>query len=717
MEKTNNKLKWRFDVNTFRLLGRDLITDRITALFELVKNSYDANAQNVTIEFFNVGTENNLSKIIIQDDGIGMDISDIENKWMVIGTNSKRKDFFSPPPFGRRYIGEKGIGRFAVDKLGQQVNIRTRQANDSKELMVTINWQTYQDLAEKQRKVDLFTKDFENNAPKLFTDIENEFRYIEPTFERGTALEILGPREVWTLDDIHRAYKELSRLVSPFHSSKFPFNIFIKASEYAPYSESKLVSGDEKQFASHSFELSFNPETEMQQCLYFDEKLKKVVIQECPKEIFGLVKFHLYYFDAEAKIRFNNYYKEVSVNIDGVKIYRDGILTTPFAEYEAEDEKRRDILGINKRRWRATFDRIGTREVIGFLEITRDGNPQIIDSTTRQDFINTIEYRALKDFIYKQLDTFMKTYKIERAEKKEERESSFENAQATIKQLNQNLQKVLKNKKVSEEQKELVAQIAEQVSEVEKGLKDISTEYQETKKEEERKEKMYFSLMSLSLFSAKISHVIRTTISYIKDSAHYIATKPLTEASHEKFKRYAADIDIEIQRLLKIVDFMLKYARTNLPPEYFSVEELIQRVFDVHEGIFREYNIACKLKIDESISLFGNKVFFQDIITNLLSNSIKALDGSFNRQIQCSIKTDETHMIVLFSDNGIGIPVKNRNKIFDIYFTTTQEHGGAGIGLYLVQTHIETFGGSVEVVDSEFKEDGATIQLTIPFKK
>lgn len=53
----NNKLKWRFDVNTFRLLGRDLITDRITALFELVKNSYDANAENVTIEFINVGTK------------------------------------------------------------------------------------------------------------------------------------------------------------------------------------------------------------------------------------------------------------------------------------------------------------------------------------------------------------------------------------------------------------------------------------------------------------------------------------------------------------------------------------------------------------------------------------------------------------------------------------------------------------------------------------
>ena len=44
-------LKWRFDISTFRLIGRDLITDRVTALFELVKNCYDANAQNVDIIF------------------------------------------------------------------------------------------------------------------------------------------------------------------------------------------------------------------------------------------------------------------------------------------------------------------------------------------------------------------------------------------------------------------------------------------------------------------------------------------------------------------------------------------------------------------------------------------------------------------------------------------------------------------------------------------
>ena len=87
-------LRWRFDVSTFRLIGRDLITDRITALFELVKNCYDANAQNVLVEFNNVGLGEVDSMITIADDGYGMSFADIRDKWMVIGTSSKKKESY-----------------------------------------------------------------------------------------------------------------------------------------------------------------------------------------------------------------------------------------------------------------------------------------------------------------------------------------------------------------------------------------------------------------------------------------------------------------------------------------------------------------------------------------------------------------------------------------------------------------------------------------------
>lgn len=122
-----NTLKFKFDISAYRLLGRELITDRITALFELVKNCYDANASNVDVEFFDVNRKSPYSKIIIKDDGMGMSYEDVERKWMVIGTNNKKKNRTTPPPFNRRVVGKKGVGRFAVDKLGSKLVLKTTQ--------------------------------------------------------------------------------------------------------------------------------------------------------------------------------------------------------------------------------------------------------------------------------------------------------------------------------------------------------------------------------------------------------------------------------------------------------------------------------------------------------------------------------------------------------------------------------------------------------------
>lgn len=709
MAKSDNTLKWRFDVNTFRLLGRDLITDRITALFELVKNSYDANAENVSIQFFKIGKHHQDSKIIIKDDGIGMSLDDIQNKWMVIGANNKRKSLYSPKPYERRYIGEKGIGRFAVDKLGQYIRIRTRQEGDEKELVVTINWQTYEDLANKQTTLE------------LFTDIENKYEFVEPTFDCGTILEILSPRELWKLNDLQRAEKELSRLVSPFHDSKFPFSINIYASEYEPYARAVTLETKEKDFASHSFKLEYDLESNKQEYLFFDKSKQELKIRQCDEPSFGLIKFYLYYFNEAAKNRFNTEYRTTSTNIDGVKIYRDGILTTPFAEYEAKDEKRRDVLGINKRRWRATFDRMATRDCIGYIEITREGNPNIIDSTNRQDFLGKPEFRDLKDFIYEQMDVFMLGLKVERKERKEEQIGIFKESQNILKDIQKEFRKLEKSNQKNK-RNEVIENLTEKITVLSKGFTAINTEYKEAQRDEKRKEKMYFSLMSLSLFAANVSHAVRTVIYSIKDDASSLSKEEflpetLTTKKRDRLQTKTKRIYREIQRLLKVVDFMLKYAKTDLPEEDFNIKELIENVFDAHEAIFHQKRIDINLELDRNLHLIGNMVMFQDIITNLISNSIKALEGEFNRKIYCSLSANNNEIKILFVDNGLGVPIDKRSKIFNMYYTTTAEQGGAGIGLYIVRTNTEALNGTIDIIDNTRFNHGAAFIITIPFKK
>ena len=127
MSNNEKYLSFNFDVSAYRLLGRELITDRITALFELVKNAYDANSDNVFVEFYDINPKTDKARIIIKDDGAGMELSDIENKWMVIGTSSKRRERESAAPYKRKVSGKKGVGRFAVDQLGAKLILKTNK--------------------------------------------------------------------------------------------------------------------------------------------------------------------------------------------------------------------------------------------------------------------------------------------------------------------------------------------------------------------------------------------------------------------------------------------------------------------------------------------------------------------------------------------------------------------------------------------------------------
>lgn len=369
-----NTLKWRFDVSTFRLIGRELITDRITALFELVKNCYDANARNVFVEFYNVGTKNVNSKIVIRDDGVGMTLTDIKDKWMVVGTSSKRKETRSPAPFNRRYVGEKGIGRFAVDKLGGKVLIKTKKKGERNYLIVNINWSVYEKL-ESQPQLS------------LFTDVENSYNYspAENTEIEGTRLEITEVREIWQLKEIQKLYRELTKIVTPYFPPDPPFNIFIYSNEYENELNNKKVISDTISYASTSKSISYDLELKVQESMEFSLEKGEIEIKNIPIQSFGPINLQIHYFNPEAKKKYNNVYKDADRKIDGIKIYRDGLITTPFAEFEDHRDRKRDVLGIDKRLWRDIFNKVSSRDIIGIIELTKENNPNIIDSTNRQN--------------------------------------------------------------------------------------------------------------------------------------------------------------------------------------------------------------------------------------------------------------------------------------------------------------------------------------------
>lgn len=694
-------LKWRFDVSTFRLIGRDLITDRITALFELVKNCYDANAQNVTVTFNNVAAGEDGAVIVIEDDGFGMSFTDIRDKWMVIGTSSKRKDPYTPEPFSRKCVGEKGIGRFAVDKLGDCVSIITKKASEKEWLKVDIDWTAYYG-------------NNDNNEITLFTDIENKYSYLpcEDASISGTKLVITGIREVWTKIDIDRFVSEVSKIVSPYANLSYPFLVRVIAPSFG-IDKVATRNQNDVDIATVSFTIDFNEKDNVQECVYFDEKKGTIEKDYVSIKPFGGIKMIVYYFDDIARRR---YRKEFPNNeIDGIKIYRDGIITTPFAESKTKDDEKRDVLGIDKRVWENIFDRVSSREIVGIVEITKDGNKAIIDATNRQDFVDNEEYRELKRFIITQLDAIENYKKFARKNKKKNTQGTLEETGEILQEFITSVETMAKEKP---ELKKSFEPVIQQARRTDKAVKSVIKEKKESEEEFARKENIYMSIMSLQEYAIHITHAVRTTLNKIRDRVEYFKNFFPDPNEDDLFLEYSKEMYDEFMILNRVIDYMLSYSQSNLHPEDIDLSVTLTDVLAGYTDLFKSSGITLDLSLPKKLELKNtNRQFFRDIIQNLIDNSIKAVKDSVTKIIKCTVYAEDDDLVIQVSDTGYGIPREKREWVFGLYNTTTEEQGGAGIGLYVVKTRVESLKGVVSVIDSEFGELGTTIKIVLPFKK
>lgn len=703
-------LRFKFDVSTFRLLGRELITDRITALFELVKNCYDANANKVDISFEHLNPISENSRIIISDDGLGMTFEDIRDKWMVIGTSSKRRKRTSPAPYNRVVAGKKGVGRFAVDKLGGKLVMKTKKKDSPVWHCLETDWTKYSEEEDRQLKLN-FDESLEEQ--KLFTDIDNKY-WTEPAEigVQGTKLEISSLNDVWLEKDVIRAYRELSKIVRPTLNVKYPFNIHFHVPEYKAYDD-KTVESLVLAKATLSYALNFRYDDEKQKYYqeYIEENKGTLCIKEKEAEVFGPVGFTIYYYDQEGK---KNFTKED--RIDGIKVYRDGIIATPFAEYKSSRDEQKDLFGIDKRRWSGFFEKLSTRDIIGWVDIKDELNPEIKDSTNRQDFVDNKEWSSLKDFVISQIHQIELYLKHKKETTKKENVERLKKADSDIEDIKQKINRIKNNSFfASPEVESELNEITSRLGEIKQNVSASTKDYERMEEDKRQQENIMFSLVSLQAYAGQISHILRISIGIIKRSAEFVAKWIPLGQKYDKSVKHSQRIFDEMNNLSKAMDFMLSYAKDDSTFEYFGVKDAMEEIFEYrYRYLFEEESIKAECVVEEDFDLSYNKKAFQDMFGNLIDNSIKALRNTQDKRIRCSVYREDDNLVVLFSDNGPGIPEENRDRIFDVFYTTTSDLGGAGLGLYIVRTRLDSIKGTITLEPNEFKPTGATFKIVIP---
>lgn len=374
-QKRPNQLKFEISSGLKRVLGRELIIDDEVAVFELVKNSFDADASSAYIYF-------DSSSIWVIDDGSGMSYDDIISKWLYVAYSEKKQQdgFRSQIQERRNYAGSKGIGRFSSDRLGQKIILQTSKRNSSNEVhKVEVDW-------------DAFDKNDKNKFDKIpvkYTSVQ-EFSlpaYVPELKNGGTAIEIQNPRIKWSRENLLRLKNSLTKLINPFGADTDGFKIFIIAPEeqladdniiskhHDPESAQNLiVNGEVKNFIFSDLQskttfinVKINEKENTIETYLVDRgELVYRIREKNPYELLRSADFscQIYYLNRSAKQTFALRMGVPSIQFGSVFLFRNGFRVFPVGE-DGDD-----WFGVNRRKQQGYARFLGSRDIIGRVDVS-----------------------------------------------------------------------------------------------------------------------------------------------------------------------------------------------------------------------------------------------------------------------------------------------------------------------------------------------------------
>lgn len=744
------KMKYRISSRATILLGRESVSKVDGAIIELVKNTYDADATLCYICFDMVH-----DCIYILDNGIGMTKNIIESHWMLIGTDNKRENFRTDKK--RIKSGEKGIGRFALDRLGSKCEMYTKSELSEKLILWKTDWENFEQsgkcIDEVEAEFTYLDSEFVNVIPQeIYINIMdlNKNKEKNISLNSGTLFKISKLRDKWTEKDISNILDSMGFLIPP--SEQSDYIICFQKSLDADYIvvENEMTSEyDYKIFAKfdgerfnveidrNEFDLNKIPDAVFQMdrferwpFRYDDFKNKKIIhnlsIPELMnnenenfiKAIKSIGEFEFKYIFMKLSLQDDSketfFYKEISKKRTiwlkqhaGIKVYRDNFLVRPYGDPDGDAF---DWLGLDA--IRATNPaaishpsgnwHVRNAQGAGTIFISRITNYNISDKASREGIIENEYFKNLRDVILSIISLFEKdrayigrTMKLyfDTKYKKEETKQSGKTIAKEV--LN-------KSKKRSARTSNKVETLAKAVQYFEEERKELITEI-----------KLLRSLATNGLITTSIVHDLKGINAVLVNRVETFGFA-IKANSRVLIQRSLDDLERN-DRFLKswitvITNQAKKDKRTRLNK---NLNQTIKDIVELLQPILEQKKIQINITDDNKQTV--KKIFvsdFESIIYNLLINSIESFERSMilNRNINIHMETKD-EWVLQYRDNGEGL-----NKVFknpyDIFnYGTTSKIGGTGLGMYIVASTAREYNAEYEITEYV---SGFGLQLKVP---
>src|SRR5581483_6029730 len=406
-----------------RVLGRELITDDDVAIFELVKNSFDAGADTVSLYF---GNDN----VVVADNGSGMSLEDLRTKWLFVAYSSKRengsgKDFRQITAERSHFAGSKGIGRFSSDRLGEELILQTRVKSSKGGIVhrLTVDWQRF----EKNDKEHFEKIPVSHDEAEGF-QLPDDLRKFGAKLKNGTVIEIKKLRRKWDRARLVALKASLAKLINPFGDTTDRFSILIIApAEVDKDKELKeratklgeeplardLVNGRVGNFIFSDLQekttfirVSIEGKNINTSLTDRGEVIYKIREPNPYKHLENSgFRCEIYYLNQSAKLTFARRVGLPSVQFGSVFLFRNGFRVYPIGN-DGDD-----WFGFDRRKQQGYNRFLGTREVIGRVDVYGSDRDFQEASSRNQGLIDTPAteqlHKAVMDHCLKRLEKYV----------------------------------------------------------------------------------------------------------------------------------------------------------------------------------------------------------------------------------------------------------------------------------------------------------------------
>ena len=704
-------LPFTIDAELLRELGERLVGKPYVALAELVKNSYDADATDVTIKF-----APNEDSIEIVDNGHGMTFDEFKNFWMRIGTTHKREK--KSKKLGRLMTGSKGVGRLAVQFLANKLTIKTIPADKNhKWLKAEINW---------NKAIET-----EPTETKELTEIEvtyNEFdRNSSDTRDlQGTSITLKELKDEWTEDSIEDLASELWWLQPPLKSStgdpKDQFKIHFRSAQ-KDYSKTfvdqmnaikriwiaRLVGKTEDGEVEFSLQFQgeqpipqkykiadfnhnngkFNKEENLNSC-QFDIRIYKLS---------GRQKFGI---KVDTARKYFKEYGGVHVYDGGFRLPYYGLPESDWLRLEYDHSHRQNVSQLLPREiqvFRALYDLPTLGRVFGIVKINTSTEPNLGIMITRDRLTDTTAYKDLVTTVRYAFDWYANETARRKIEKKENETSpeptslKFELVEQVLEYYESNIPK-------------------EVYQEIYKRVQEATTAAESHQERVLEQMGLLAPLATAGISALSYQHELKKQFAYIENTIYRMKN---IETMHP-------EIQNNLQLLSADLESWLKRAKaTNLLFDYIADTENTQlqyslRARAVIEEITNQTSFLARdaeidySQIDDRLRLpEASFAEWGAIFQNVFINAFNAMLDSPKRRLHISFRSHEKFREILIQDTGYGINLKDADRLFEPFQRASKisaerkalGYGGTGLGLTIVRLLANNIGCSVQFVDPE----------------